>query len=1815
PPLVLNTRPDRGAEIGPTDPLEITFDQPMDADSVAEAFALQPPTDGELLWVSDTTLRFTPAKGYRRGERYRLTIAESARSAAGLPLNRPVELTFETTGNLEVGGVQPADGSEDIALDATVTVLFNRPVVPLTALENQAALPQPLTFVPPVRGTGEWLNTAIYRFTPAGGFDPATTYTARVAAGLTAADGSTLQEDYVWTFSTLAPAVVATYPDDESLYVSPTPVISLTFNQPMDRASVEAAFRLESTITGERVPGSFRWAETGLRPPRSTGDGYYGYLYSEGAGPETVGVETVAFLPDHPLERGGSYDAILTTVARGRKGNQANLERTYRFGFFVAPNLSIVDTYPADGSTTATPYDNLQVTFSTPVDPKSFIVGKTIRISPPVAITRVYTYFWDNQTEFNLSFPTEASTAYTVTLGADITDRYGQPLGEEAVIHWRTTPYEPSVFIHSPGNVGFYSAYTPTLAYLSVRNVRGVNLHLYRLPEEDFLRLNGEDSWREARNYQPDPENLLRSWRLETAPPLNQTALYTTNLAGDDDATLEPGLYYLLADVSKDDVYPQAAGLGELPRYKQILVVSNYNLTMKTTANETMAWLTDLRTTEPVAGANIVFRLEGLTLDRIATDGDGVAIAHHHRLDPWKPRFAISHDPFAIAVSEWSQGIERWNYGFATEDFLQPYNAHLYTDRAIYRPGQTVYFKGIFRTDDDAHYTLPAVDKPVKITVYDGQGKQIFHDQYTLNENGTIHGQVELDEEASLGAYFIQADYRDNTFGKDFVVAEYRKPEFVVDVTTDKPEYVNGETILLTARASYFFGGAVAEAPVRYTILSEDYFFRYTGPGGYYDFTDYDFSRSRGADFVPGFGEVIAEGKGVTNADGVFTLEVPADIADRLASQRFTLEVTVTDPDSRQEVSNRVEAIVHKGDFYIGLRPERYIGVAGEESTLHLRTVDWESQPAPGKELTVIVYEHRWYSVKVQGEDGRYYWDSVVEDTPIFTTTTTTDDEGRGEIAFTPKKGGVHKIEARGVDTAGNLVRSSTFMWVSGRGYINWRQENNDRIELVTDKREYNVGDVATILIPHPYSGTVRALVTQERGHIYHYEVMTLPTNSEQIQIPITEDMLPNMFVSVVILKGPGEGQPIPGFKVGYAQLPINVKEKEIQITLTPDKPEGESYAPGDEVTYTIEATDAGGKPVQAEFSLALVDKAILSLADDSGDSLLERFWRQRGLGVGTATSLAISAERVNLAVAPEAKGGGGGGLGEPFAEVRGDFRDTAFWVADFTTDENGRGTVTARLPDNLTTWVLTARGITRDTLVGDKRVEIVSTKPLLVRPVAPRFFVVGDEAQLKMIVQNNTRQDLTVETRFEGEGVTLVDTPASAEVTIEAGGKATVAYPVKVGLVSTATLRFGAAGGGYQDAVALSLPVYRHSTPETTGTAGVLDADGARLEGIALPARYDPSQGGLTVKIEPSLAAGMRGGLKYLEHFPYECTEQTVSRFLPNVVTYRAYRQLGLDNPQLAEKLPALVSTGLQRLYAQQHPDGGWGWWSTEESNPYLTAYVVLGMVEAERAGFAVEEEVLFDALDFLRDSLRRPKDVRSNWQANRQAFILYVMAEAGAGDLSRTINLFEQREKLDLFGRAFLAMTFGLLEPDDNTRLDTLLSDLTAEAVVSATGAHWEEAQPDYYSMNTDTRSTAIVIAALSRLQPDNPLLPNAVRWLMSVRQRDRWETTQETAWAIIGLTDWMVATQELQGNYAWAVSLNGESLGEGTVGAANIDEVTTLTVAVGDLLAETVNRLVIERAPQEGEAASLGRLYYTAHLEYYKPVEEVKALERGI
>ena len=510
-------------------------------------------------------------------------------------------------------------------------------------------------------------------------------------------------------------------------------------------------------------------------------------------------------------------------------------------------------------------------------------------------------------------------------------------------------------------------------------------------------------------------------------------------------------------------------------------------------------------------------------------------------------------------------------------------------------------------------------------------------------------------------------------------------------------------------------------------------------------------------------------------------------------------------------------------------------------------------------------------------------------------------------------------------------------------------------------------------------------------------------------------------------------------------------------------------------------------------------------------------------------------------------------------------------------------------------------------------------------RPVTPRFLVAGDHVQLAAIVQNNTQEDLQVQTSLQAAGVTLDDPDrASQQIAVPAGGRARLEWWGTAQNVDSADLVFSAradsAGGTLEDAArpALgALPVLNYSAPQTFSTAGVLDGAGERQELVSLPRSFDISGGrGLSLELSPSLAGSMLSSLDYLEHYPYEGTEQTLSRFLPNLEAYRALKQLGVDSPVLQANLERTLQSGLQHLLSLQQADGGWSWWQGGQSDPYISAYVLFGLSRLQQAGIPVSSDVITKAVEYLRTDLAAHASEDKNgyqpWQLDRLAFEYFALASAGSagsGDLSEAQSLLEWRERLNPWGQALLALTFEMLDPGSRP-VDELASSLQSAAIRSSTGAHWEQQPGGYQNMHTTLSNSAVVIYALSQLDPASPLLVDAARYLMAHRQADNsWGSTFATAWNLLGLTEYIKATNDLGGDFAYGATLNGASLVSGQPASADHAAPVTANVPVTGLYPDYPNALTIQRQPGNG------RLYYTASLNVNRPVAEVAPLNEGL
>lgn len=1724
-------------------PVVISFARAPATAEPERLVSIEPAVSGTYAWLDDTRLLFQPDfPGFLRGAQYAVHVdGDAAGTGDGLTQ------AFTVEGELTVRSVIPGPTDQAVPPEARIFVQFSRSVAPLTLLSSQPT-DTVLEFEPVLPGTGEWLNTSLYVFTP-DELLPSTTYQARVPAGLTSAADGVLAQDYEWTFSTYQPALASITPADQTSFVALGAPVALTFNQPMDRASVEAgvSMRVEG---GPAVAFTAAWSE---------------------------GDSTVTLAPSQPLEIGTRYQVTVPAGLAGAVGGETAEERVTSFQTVETPRL--VNSSPRDGDSNAGRW-GISLEFNNPMDIDS--LAEAISISGLDAEDwRLNS--WGDDRYPQIDVPLAPSTSYTLTINGAV-DRAGLAL-DPVTITFTTGRLESSVSYAIPDRSATYAVDGDQELFFYTTNQDSVRFELFEMAETPWLTVTRNGIARS--DWKPDGDPL-RTWTVEIEGDENALRLSSTDIGGGE--RLPVGYYYL-----------RSPGAGW--NTGVLLAVTDTQIVTKLGFGELLVWALDHQTGEPLSGIDVT--VDGLGVsDQVArTDADGLATVSVPRpsedLNATRAYTVTTHagGRLGVGYTAWQTGTEPWLAGVPTAYWDQEMVAHVYTDRPIYRSGETVYFKTVVRMDDDASYRLPpAGDTDLTLVVVDAQGDEVLREPVVTSDFGTFAGEFELPEEAATGYYSVSirekraANWENWIASVAFQVAEFRTPEFRVDMAPTEPDVLNGGTLQVDLEASFFFGGPLEGADVTWSA--------YAYPGGVsfedyrrYSFSDFDYYGTSV------FQEPLrATGEATTDASGHATISVPAALRAGESTTSFEVSATVLDQ-SGQGIGASATATVHPASVYAGVSTSDYVTQAGSATDVLVATVDTGGVAVPSRPVTVQVYEREWITVKEETASGAARYRSEPRDTLLETRQVTTGEDGLGSVSFTPQRAGSVRIVVSTTDAAGLTARGATYLWVSGGGYAPWRVRNDSIIELIADQESYEVGDTASVLVPAPFAGT-RALVTIERGGILDREVRVFETNSETLTIPIEDRFVPNVFVSVTLYRPPTAEDPVPRYHVGYVELPVSTASRTLNVQLQPSV---EQAQPGETVRYDITVSNAAGEGVPAELSVVMADAAVLSLSDLVDQTGLQAFWFQRGLAVQTSSSLSVSVDRANDAI-PEPESGGKGGGGED--EFRSEFRNTAFWQAVITTDASGHASIEVTLPDNLTTWRTQARAVSGDTLVGEATHELLSTKPLLVRPALPRFARVGDSFALRTLVRNATNVVQEISVSITAEGLTLGENGTLTQM-VAPGQSGEFEWPATATTTGTATVAFRATAAELVDAVEIVFPVHLDVTPETTATGGVV-VDESALEALYLPLYAITDNGTLDVQVQASIVGALQAELGHLAPQLYEGPMRVASRVIATVAARQAEGLTG-------DAVVGGLTGDLTKLMAFQRSDGGWAWCSTcIKSDPAVTAWVLTALGDAVDAGWESPNLNWRRGATYLDMRSQRTFDVERPPDPNERASHLYAMQHATGRDsyLNSLRSVYEQdRARLTSWGRAYLIL--GLIdageEPDDPV-VRGLMSDLNASVIPSANGNHWED-DPIYGSLETNVSMTSLVMQALVAADPEHPLIEETARWLVAARDAQRWQSTVERAQAIRGLGAYASLTGERTGDFDYRVLLDGDDVLSGHLSPGMDTNAAGSTLPLASVSRGEVHRLSFEREKTSG------RMYYVLNLRYVTPAAEVEALSRGL
>ncbi|GAP08080.1 large extracellular alpha-helical protein [Anaerolinea thermolimosa] len=1763
PPVLVETDPPPGSEISPTSPLVFFFNQPMDRPSVEAALQGQPPLSGRFEWLDDSTVRFVSDQPFPAGASLQLTFAASARASNGQALQEQVELAYQVADSLRVAERIPAPGVSDANPAAAVVVTFNRPVVPLG--EDPAAAPAAFTLQPEAPGRGEWLNTSTYIFYPEPALAGGVRYTVLLNQSLTSSDGVPLSLEGLqpeeWSFSTALPAVVgAKWGDRSKLELDGK--VTVTFNQPMDRQSVEENLRLLDDA-GRSTPLSWEWNEES---------------------------NEVTLQPQVLLARGAHYMLVISAAARSLGGASIGVDTS--FTIETTPPLAVESTSPAIGELLNANYGQAFYVINLTAPLADQDLKALVRVEPSISSLRVTPTYDHYGVAVEGAF--QPSTTYTITLDAALRDRWGGTLGQVVQLQVTTETPPPSLVIPIM-QVGASAIFVPAgQATLDVRvtNLSQAQLERGTLSVTDFIQQQSFGGVLRRSNVQ--------RWSAGFEVPPNRSTPQKLPLdpAGQPPA---PGLYHLKI---------AAPGMPPQTENSYLLVVSRVHLTLKVSQRQAVIWAVDLATRAPLEGLPLTFlNPNGERLAACVTAADGLCSAELPARDnPYEDVYAVSGNPgealFAFVSRSMSVGLNAWELGIPTEVEADRNLVYLYSDRPIYRPGQTVHFKVVLQHKENARYT-PLDQGEVEVKVlppYDytqPEQKPLVTLRLPVSALGTADGSFDLPADAQPGYYTLQTTSPEASLPVQ--VAEYRKPAFDLQVAFEKPEYQAGEALAVNVRAQYYFGAPVNDLSVNWQLYARpDWVFlpENMQSGAMDDSWLYppDF-------FAPGMGQFVAQGQGQTGADGTLQILIPAEAYAQLSltnRRQLVIELTAQD-ESNQMISARAEATLHPSSFYIGVRPEAWSVQAGEEIGFAIQTFDWANQPAGAHTLRAVFSRVEW---DIEGESAFGYPSYRKVLTEVGSSDLRTDALGRARVAFTPPEVGTYQLEV-----SGEGALTQVLVWVSGPGMAPWPTLPNQRLRLEADATEYRPGQTARIRIPNPFGAGALALVSVERSRVMRTYVVEVNEALYEFRLPLESIDAPNIYVSVILMGRTQDGK--PDFRQGYLGVTVNPDELRLKLEASFTPPQA---GPGDTVRLNLRATDSEGRPVQGEFSLALVDKAVLALSDPNSLPIFEAFYGNQPLGVQTSLNLTVYSGRLQAAAAP-GRGGGGGGEAAVSPGVRTRFEDTALWVPTLETNEDGLASVEIRLPDNLTTWVADIRGLNASMQIGEARVELIVTRDLLVRPVTPRFLVVGDHVQLGAVVQNNTGAPLRVEVSMEAPGLTLDEGVETVQkVDVPPNSRKRVDWWATVQDVPSVDPIFRAASGDLEDVTHTelgALPVLRYTATQTYATAGLLAEGGKRLEVVSLPRSFTPLGGELRLELTPSLASTVLQGLKAMDAFPTDFTEPVISRLMANAAAYRALKGFNLQAPDLQSSLERAIRQDLGHLLQWQRPDGGWSWGGVtdQKSDRRLTAYALIALHQVSQGGFFVTADAINRAQQFLKATLVSVRPEVSGGVLDDEVLVTFALQQSGMTDLNLDA-LYDLRERLTPWNKAMLAMSLEGIQPGDE-RARTLLSDLAGLAQRSATGAHWQTGEVSWRSWATPIYTTAVVVYALASVDPASPLLTDAVRYLVLHRRPSGcWSSSYDSAWSLLGLSQALQSTGDLQASYSYQADLNGGLFASGNVdGPQGALKGVTVTAPLSQLLADAPNALEISRT------AGNGRLYYRVYLQVSRAAAEAPAYSRGI
>jgi uncharacterized protein YfaS (alpha-2-macroglobulin family) len=1736
-----------------------------------------------------------------------------------------------------------------------IYVVFSQPVIPLAQLgepiRDGSAF---MTIDPPLAGVFRWYGSRLLSFESDAGVIPQRRYRVTLSDRLTSLGGKPLTGERSFTFETERLSVLSWRLGPKDVYVnrndaSPEDarVITITFSSPVQLEEISRWFEVHA--------GDKTWEFSVARPGE----------------PETRWVrgqktpydieQSVVFTLKERLPPDSAAQIVLLAGARSEPdGLGSKTAQSWNFHTirpFAYRNSSVRSrTSPRTRQSDDIP---VYIDFSHGIDPSGAeayfsIDGRALKADQ----VRVY---GERVALTGLSL--EYQRSYTVRIDAALRDVWGRALGKAETVSVHTGDASSYWFTRNTGPRMLEAAFPPKIVWetqnpVTVSSLAAAARSPYEIAQGTPAPVNGELL----------PRNSKRYFMEDLLPFMGPSGRGTAALRWQYTIETTAGRYT-----------DQAVWL--------TVQVTDIGITTRYAYNRALVWATRLSSGEPLAGAKV----ELLNGETVVTEGttaaNGLAAItfppgyftrsfSEPRVITWgnKPEFSgfrirVSTDGGARLGGDQAEFIPNNSHNlwrFSVAGWVSPFNAEaeravifLYTDRGIYRPGETVTFRGVDRRLFTGRYQPFRGGYTAELRAAGGEAIAKIEGDATAS--GGSFGSFTLPGQLDPGPYTIHYERKEALDGNrnwervDFQVANFERLRTESAVRFPAVTAYAEEPITGTLTASYLAGGALALAPYSWHWTRESVPFV---PGGAWEHWQFGPGLTDGRTFLSrGEGNLGMQGDariGITpQADGI-----------EGAAYRYMLEGSVQDA-GRQEISSRGGVVAHPASFYIGLRLDTgnlrtanleggrqsaYFLASGSPATASWALVApggnaWEAPAAFTGEFSVQLLRHEWKQARQAGVSGRVnlIWERVetlVEERKISPARTGRAARGpvSGVFSFTPGEAGQWEIRMRGVDSRGRAAFTRLSFYVSGSGWVRWGAQDADAITITPDRPRYAPGDTAKLLVQSPLPRG-RYLLTIEREGILSERIIELEGSARTIEIPIQESYIPVVYAALsayTVRAGPPENTYFepdldkPRGIFGLAQIAVDTASRQYQVEINPAR---SVYGPGEEAEVVLRATRNGRPAAGVEISFMAVDRGVVDLINYHVPDPAAYFYNPARfpLAVRGADSRALLIDPVTWALSDLQ--GGDSEDGSKLEERR-DFRPTAVFEPYLVTGADGTARVRFRLPDSLTTYRCTAVAVGEDAF-GAAEKDLRVSAPLTAVIAAPRRLRWRDTGQASLLLTNldnrrvEARVSLAVETvaanggAETGEGAVLeVDGPAERFFRIEPAVPVEAAFRLAATGTGRARLVFTLHSPAVNERIIREIEVARPGVYETVTLMGNLAGDRPFIEeGIALPG---PGTGGtvadtatLAVSVSASRLAQIKDAVMYLLDYPYGCLEQRAARLLPLIAFGDHLAAFDLETP--VRDIEAVVAAELEALFKNALVSGAYPYWPGSREPSYFVSVRAGHIIALARAKDlpALRYAQVPPLVSFLASSREAHQARRSDpflW-----GYSLWVRAMLGERIGSEVRDFLDRGDEIGIAGFCFAGL--AALEMDMRglavtardrarrfIRSGTRSLDITVPGETRSFGTYW----------GFDTDNYALALMLWQALSPADDMTTRLANALVDRQRRTGvWSNTSATFWAVLAFA--RVAASEAAetgGPQHISVSLGGKALlstAFTAYGGQAVRETFPLEQApVSGLPRNTILPLRFERtaAPEGG-----GRVYYHASLRYGIPAEIAALRDEGL